>query len=171
MNEIPIPLEASQYSADGMVKEGWTINHLRVLSVQGARKSRFEGQFADPDWALRVALFPDKVHPLGTRFMGPGLAIGCSRTGLSQFRNEEDMLSAWLMMHRGCRIRPISSVESLEHWILHWLRRDTVLNWSRAPVECQIQSHGESWLTNSPKHRCTGEGENVRHLWSTWNHS
>ena len=25
----------------------------------------------NPDWAIRVALFPDKVHLLGTRFMGP----------------------------------------------------------------------------------------------------
>ena len=26
----------------------------------------------NPEWAIRIALFPDKVRLLGTRFMGPG---------------------------------------------------------------------------------------------------
>ncbi len=72
----------------------------------------------DPDWALRVALFPDKVHLLGTRFMGPGgLPSGVQGLVLANLESEEDMLSAWLMMHRGCRIRPIKgSAESLQQW-------------------------------------------------------
>ena len=61
----------------------------------------------NPDWAFRVALFPDKVHLLGTRFMGPGgLPSGVQGLVLANLESDEDVLSAWLMMHRGCRIKP-----------------------------------------------------------------
>ena len=72
----------------------------------------------NPDWAIRVALFPDKVHLLGTRFMGPGgLPSGVQGLVLANLESDEDMLSAWLMMHRGCRIKPAKgSVESLQQW-------------------------------------------------------
>lgn len=72
----------------------------------------------NPDWAIRVALFPDKVHLLGTRFMGPGgLPSGVQGLVLANLESDEDILSAWLMMHRGCRIKPAKgSVESLQKW-------------------------------------------------------
>ena len=72
----------------------------------------------NPDWAIRVALFPDKVHLLGTRFMGPGgLPSGVQGLVLANLESDEDILSAWLMMHRGCRIKPAKgSVESLQQW-------------------------------------------------------
>ena len=100
-------------------KGKWTSQSF--ASTVGAKvleKVDLKVNLRDPDWALRVALFPDKVHLLGTRFMGPGgLPSGVQGLVLANLESEEDMLSAWLMMHRGCRIRPISgSVESLEHW-------------------------------------------------------
>ena len=72
----------------------------------------------NPDWAIRVALFPDKVHLLGTRFMGPGgLPSGVQGLVLANLESDEDVLSAWLMMHRGCRIKPAKgSVELLQQW-------------------------------------------------------
>ena len=73
---------------------------------------------SEPDWAIRVALFPDKVRLLGTRFMGPGgLPSGVQGLVLAHLETEEDMLCAWLMMHRGCRIKPIEgSTELLKSW-------------------------------------------------------
>ena len=73
---------------------------------------------SEPDWAIRVALFPDKVRLLGTRFMGPGgLPSGVQGLVLAHLETEEDMLCAWLMMHRGCRIKPIDgSTELLKSW-------------------------------------------------------
>ena len=72
----------------------------------------------NPDWAIRVALFPDKVHLLGARFMGPGgLPSGVQGLVLANLESDEDVLSAWLMMHRGCRIKPAKgSVELLQQW-------------------------------------------------------
>lgn len=72
----------------------------------------------NPDWAIRVALFPDKVHLLGTRFMGPGgLPSGVQGLVLANLESDEDILSAWLMMHRGCRIKPAKgSFELLQQW-------------------------------------------------------
>ncbi len=72
----------------------------------------------NPDWAIRVALFPDKVYLLGRRFMGPGgLPSGVQGLVLANLESEEDMLCAWLMMHRGCRIQTLrGSAESLRRW-------------------------------------------------------
>jgi len=72
----------------------------------------------DPEWAIRVALFPDKARLLGTRFMGPGgLPSGVQGLIMAHLDSEEDVLCAWLMMHRGCRIKPLNgSVDSLKAW-------------------------------------------------------
>ncbi|MDE0708567.1 MAG: THUMP domain-containing protein, partial [Candidatus Poseidoniales archaeon] len=71
-----------------------------------------------PDWAIRVALFPDKARLLGTRFMGPGgLPSGVQGLVMAHLDTEEDVLCAWLMMHRGCRIQPLEgSGEQLKAW-------------------------------------------------------
>ena len=71
-----------------------------------------------PDWAIRVALFPDKARLLGTRFMGPGgLPSGVQGLIMAHLNSEEDLLCAWLMMHRGCRIQAIEgSAEELKDW-------------------------------------------------------
>ena len=73
---------------------------------------------SEPDWTIRVALFPDKVRLLGTRFMGPGgLPSGVQGLVLAHLETEEDILCAWLMMHRGCRIKPMDgSTELLKSW-------------------------------------------------------
>ena len=72
----------------------------------------------DPEWAIRVALFPDKARLLGTRFMGPGgLPSGVQGLVMAHLESEKDVLCAWLMMHRGCRIKPLNgSVDSLKEW-------------------------------------------------------
>ena len=72
----------------------------------------------DPEWAIRIALFPDKVRLLGTRFMGPGgLPSGVQGLVMAHLDSEEDVLCAWLMMHRGCRIKALNgSVDSLKAW-------------------------------------------------------
>ena len=72
----------------------------------------------DPEWAIRVALFPDKVRLLGTRFMGPGgLPSGVQGLVMAHLESDEDVLCAWLMMHRGCRIKSLDgSVDSLRDW-------------------------------------------------------
>ena len=71
-----------------------------------------------PDWAIRVALFPDKARLLGTRFMGPGgLPSGVQGLVIAHLNSEEDVLCAWLMMHRGCRIQPLEGAgEELKSW-------------------------------------------------------
>ena len=72
----------------------------------------------DPDWLIRVALFPDKAHLLGPRFMGPGgLPSGVQGLVMAHLETDEDVLSAWLMMHRGCRIQPVDELdERLKAW-------------------------------------------------------
>jgi len=72
----------------------------------------------NPEWAIRVALFPDKALLLGTRFMGPGgLPIGVQGLVLAHLDDEKDLLCAWLMMHRGCRIKPIDgNGDLLKEW-------------------------------------------------------
>jgi len=72
----------------------------------------------EPDWAIRIALFPDKVRLLGTRFMGPGgLPSGVQGLVLANLESEEDALCAWLMMLRGCRIKPnCGTTKLLQHW-------------------------------------------------------
>jgi len=73
---------------------------------------------SNPDWAIRVALFPDKARLLGERFMGPGgLPSGVQGLVMAHLDSEEDVLSAWLMMHRGCRIQPLNGKgEQLKAW-------------------------------------------------------
>jgi adenylyl- and sulfurtransferase ThiI len=73
---------------------------------------------SNPDWAIRVALFPDKARLLGTRFMGPGgLPSGVQGLVMAHLDTEEDVLCAWLMMHRGCRIQPLEGAgEQLKAW-------------------------------------------------------
>ena len=73
---------------------------------------------SQPDWEIRVALFPDKARLLGQRFMGPGgLPSGVQGLIMAHLETEEDALCAWLMMHRGCRIQPIEgSVDQLKSW-------------------------------------------------------
>jgi thiamine biosynthesis protein ThiI len=73
---------------------------------------------SNPDWAIRVALFPDKARLLGNRFMGPGgLPSGVQGLVIAHLNSEEDILSAWLMMHRGCRIQATEgSTEKLKAW-------------------------------------------------------
>ena len=61
-----------------------------------------------PEWAIRVALFPDKALLLGNRFMGPGgLPLGVQGLVLAHLDDDKDLLCAWLMMHRGCRIKTV----------------------------------------------------------------
>jgi len=73
---------------------------------------------SNPDWALRVALFPDKARLLGERFHGPGgLPSGVQGLVHAHLETELDILSAWLIMHRGCRIQAISgSADALSEW-------------------------------------------------------
>ena len=72
----------------------------------------------NPDWAIRVALFPDKARLLGERFMGPGgLPSGVQGLIIAHLDSEKDVLCAWLMMHRGCRIQPLKgNGEQLKAW-------------------------------------------------------
>jgi adenylyl- and sulfurtransferase ThiI len=71
-----------------------------------------------PDWKIRVALFPDKARLLGTRFMGPGgLPSGVQGLVMAHMNSDEDVLCAWLMMHRGCRIQAEEKgAEKLKAW-------------------------------------------------------
>jgi thiamine biosynthesis protein ThiI len=73
---------------------------------------------SNPDWALRVALFSDKARLLGERFHGPGgLPSGVQGLVQAHLETELDVLSAWLIMHRGCRIQAISgSTDALSEW-------------------------------------------------------
>tara|TARA_B100001123_G_scaffold442719_1_gene586985 strand:- start:1246 stop:2076 length:831 start_codon:yes stop_codon:yes gene_type:complete len=73
---------------------------------------------SQPDWEIRVALFPDKARLLGQRFMGPGgLPSGVQGLIMAHLETEEDALCAWLMMHRGCRIQPVEgAVDQLKSW-------------------------------------------------------
>ena len=73
---------------------------------------------SQPDWEIRVALFPDKARLLGQRFMGPGgLPSGVQGLVMAHLETEEDVLCAWLMMHRGCRIQPMQgNGDQLKAW-------------------------------------------------------
>ena len=100
-------------------KGKWTSQSF--ASTVGAKvleRVNLKVNLGNPDWAIRVALFPDKVHLLGARFMGPGgLPSGVQGLVLANLESDEDVLSAWLMMHRGCRIKPAKgSVELLQQW-------------------------------------------------------
>ena len=71
-------------------------------------KVELDVNLSQPDWEIRVALFPDKARLLGQRFMGPGgLPSGVQGLVMAHLETEEDVLCAWLMMHRGCRIQPV----------------------------------------------------------------
>jgi len=68
---------------------------------------------SNPDWKVRVALFPEKARLLGERIDGPGgLPAGVQGLVLAQLRDEADMLAAWLVMHRGCRIQPLEGASA-----------------------------------------------------------
>ncbi len=100
-------------------KGDWTSQSFAgTVGAKVLERVDLQVNLGNPDWALRVALFPDKVHLLGTRFMGPGgLPSGVQGLVLANLESEEDMLSAWLMMHRGCRIKPTKgSAKPLERW-------------------------------------------------------
>ena len=81
-------------------------------------KIKLDVDLSNPDWEIRVALFPDKVRLLGTRFMGPGgLPSGVQGLVMAHMNSEEDVLCAWLMMHRGCRIQAEQgTTEKLKAW-------------------------------------------------------
>ena len=100
-------------------KGDWTSQTFAAtVGAKVLEKVNLRVDLGNPDWAIRVALFPEKVHLLGDRFMGPGgLPSGVQGLILANLESEEDILCAWLMMHRGCRIKPINgSPELLEKW-------------------------------------------------------
>ena len=101
------------------VKGEWTSQQFAgAVGAAVLDKVDLTVNLGDPEWAIRVALFPDQVRLLGTRFMGPGgLPSGVQGLVLAHLDSKEDVLCAWLMMHRGCRIKPINgSVDSLKEW-------------------------------------------------------
>ncbi|MDP6907045.1 MAG: THUMP domain-containing protein, partial [Candidatus Thalassarchaeaceae archaeon] len=82
------------------------------------RAPQLKVDLSNPDWELRVALFPDRANLLGERIMGPGgLPSGVQGLVLAHLETELDLISAWLIMHRGCRIQAVSgSTQNLESW-------------------------------------------------------
>ncbi|MBN17816.1 MAG: hypothetical protein CMB37_06650 [Euryarchaeota archaeon] len=100
-------------------KGNWT-SQIFAAEVGSSVLERVELKvnLSEPDWQIRVALFPDNARLLGTRFHGPGgLPIGVQGIVDAQLDCELDILSAWLMMHRGCRINPLSDTpEILKQW-------------------------------------------------------
>ncbi len=97
----------------------WTSQSFAAtVGAKVLERVELQVNLANPDWAIRVALFPDKVCLLEKRFMGPGgLPSGVQGLVLANLESEEDMLCAWLMMHRGCRIKALNgSAESLQRW-------------------------------------------------------
>lgn len=60
-----------------------------------------------PEWEVRVALFPDEVALLGERVVCPGgLPTGVQGLVSADLVTERDYLAAWLVMRRGCRLKP-----------------------------------------------------------------
>ncbi len=100
-------------------KGNWT-SQIFAAEVGSSVLERVELKvnLSEPDWQIRVALFPDNARLLGARFHGPGgLPIGVQGIVDAQLDCELDILSAWLMMHRGCRINPLSDTpEILKQW-------------------------------------------------------
>ena len=100
-------------------KGNWT-SQIFAAEVGSSVLERVELKvnLSEPDWQIRVALFPDNARLLGTRFHGPGgLPIGVQGIVDAQLDCELDILSAWLMMHGGCRINPLSDTpEILKQW-------------------------------------------------------
>ena len=101
------------------VKGEWTSQQFAgAVGASVLEKVDLSVNLGNPDWALRVSLFPDIARLLGTRFMGPGgLPSGVQGLVMAHLDSEEDVLCAWLMMHRGCRIKPLDgSTDSLKAW-------------------------------------------------------
>ena len=60
---------------------------------------------SEPDWEVRVALFPDEVALLGEKVVCPGgLPTGVQGLVTADLASEDDYLAAWLVMRRGCRL-------------------------------------------------------------------
>lgn len=117
-NPNPTGTFAVQCKRHGIMGE-W--NSQTFASATGAaviENIDLEVNLGNPDWAIRVALFPDKARLLGERFMGPGgLPSGVQGLILAHLDSEMDVLCAWLMMHRGCRIQPLKgNGEQLKEW-------------------------------------------------------
>ena len=69
------------------------------------RAPHLEVDLGEPDWEVRVALMPDHASLLGERIPGPGgLPTGVQGNVSANLADESDLLAAWLVMRRGCRI-------------------------------------------------------------------
>jgi len=69
------------------------------------RAPHLEVDLGEPDWEVRVALMPDYASLLAERIPGPGgLPTGVQGNVRSKLAEESDLLAAWLVMRRGCRI-------------------------------------------------------------------
>lgn len=62
----------------------------------------------------RTYIFTDKIHAVG------GLPLGVSGTILAVIKNEKDVLSAWLLMRRGCTLEVFSKNKKLIDLLKNW---------------------------------------------------
>ena len=117
-NPNPTGTFAVQCKRHGQKGEWTSQTFAATVGSKILEKVDLKVNLGNPDWAVRVALFPDKVHLLGSRFMGPGgLPSGVQGLVLANLESEEDVLCAWLMMHRGCRVKPVKgSADLLQQW-------------------------------------------------------
>jgi len=80
----------------------------------------------NPDRTLYVEVYNDKAHVFTEKVRGPGgVPLGVAGTLKSPLETPEDLSAAWMMMKRGCMIKPMSEKnvdselkESFKKWNL-----------------------------------------------------
>ena len=120
---------------------------------------------SEPQWEIRIALFPENARLLDERIMGPGgLPSGVQGLIHAHLDCELDILSAWLMMRRGCRIEALSGeVDDLVQWDPILTNHPEVQSLVTGPGKNRV---AEPWgivgsrIENAPT--TVGENEEVR---------
>lgn len=100
--------------------ENWTSQTFAgaVGAAVLERAPQLKVDLSNPDWEIRVALFPNRANLFGKRMMGPGgLPSGVQGLVHAQLESDMDVLASWLIMHRGCRIHSVNGdTDILSKW-------------------------------------------------------
>ncbi|MFW5902784.1 MAG: THUMP domain-containing protein [archaeon] len=89
------------------------------------KETGLEVDLSNPDKVLYIEVYRDKAHVFTDKTRGPGgIPLGVAGTLRSPLKTKEDLAASWMMMKRGCMIKPIDNEinsqikRSFEEWDL-----------------------------------------------------
>lgn len=81
----------------------------REIGAAIQKQTDLEVDLDNPNHVFYVELYKDKAHTFTEKIEAPrGLPLGVSGTIEAEIETEEDLIACWMMMKRGCIIKPVN---------------------------------------------------------------